>query len=354
MRTVDLRSDTVTRPSAKMREAMYKAEVGDDVYGEDPTVNKLEEIAAHAVGKEAGLFVCSGTMGNLLALLAHCGRGDEVIVGSESHIVVHEQGGVAALGSIHPRMVPTQPDGTMRLDEVRESINPDDIHAARTKLLCLENTWHGIPVGLDYMTEACELAHANELKVHLDGARIFNAACALGVSAGTVAADCDTVQFCFSKGLAAPMGSALCGDKDFIKYARRLRKMVGGGMRQVGIIAAAGIVALETMVERLAEDHANARILADGLSNMDGLTVFSEAVHTNMVFLKVNRPGCTNSDLLQRMAERGVIGGEEGKHGIRLVTHYGITEDDVKEALLQIQNSLAEIGERAVAVSNPA
>lgn len=246
MRIIDLRSDTVTKPTPAMREAMFKAEVGDDVYGDDPTVNKLEELAAKMLGKEAALFVCSGTMGNLLALLTHCtARGDEAIVGSESHIVIHEQGGAAALAGVALRMVKTQHDGTMLLEDIEESINPDDIHFTRSKLLCLENTWHGVPLSLEYMKDACALGRKHGLLLHLDGARIFNAATALGVTAKEVAAPFDTVQFCFSKGLSAPMGSALCGSRQFIERARRLRKMVGGGMRQVGIVAAAAIVGLE-------------------------------------------------------------------------------------------------------------
>lgn len=344
MRIIDLRSDTVTHPSPQMREAMYKAEVGDDVYGEDPTVNRLEELAAATLGKESALFVSSGTMGNLLALMAHCSRGDEVILASESHIVVHEQGGIAPLGGIHPRMLPTRENGTMSLDEIQDSINPDDIHFARTRLLCLENTWHGIPLSLDYMDAACTLVRAHNVAVHLDGARVFNAALALQVPVSTVAARFDSVQFCLSKGLAAPVGSMLCGSTALVASSRRLRKMLGGGMRQAGIIAAAGIVALETMVDRLAEDHSLARMLADELCNMKGLEVFVEGVQTNMVFVKVNIPGRKDRDLLDLMSNKGLLASEEGKHGIRFVTHYGITESDIKSALVRIQESLSELG----------
>jgi threonine aldolase len=351
MQIVDLRSDTVTLPSPEMREAMYKAEVGDDVYGEDPTVNKLEEKAAAMLGKEAALFVCSGTMGNFLALLAHCQRGDEAIVASESHIVVHEQGGISALGSIHPRMLPTQPDGTMCLKEIELSVNPDDIHYARTRLICLENTWHGVALPLDYMKKVSQIAHSNGLKMHLDGARVFNAALALGVPVSQVASHFDTIQFCFSKGLAAPMGSALCGGAEFIKYARRLRKMVGGGMRQVGFAAAAAIVGLDKMVERLAEDHANAKFLGEGLAHVEGLQVDLKTVQTNMVFFHVTLPGLTDGELVQHLAQKGILADMDGHHGVRLVAHYGITREHIEHVLSTIQSVVKEFGRKPASVS---
>lgn len=326
-----------------MREAMFKAEVGDDVYSDDPTVNRLEELAAQRVGKEAALFVCSGTMGNLLALMTHCSaRGDEAIVGSESHIVVHEQGGAAALAGIQLRMLQTRSDGTLALEEIEDAINPDDIHFTRSKLLCLENTWHGIPLSMEYTNAACSIARKHGLLLHLDGARIFNAATALGVTAKEVAAPFDSVQFCFSKGLSAPIGSALCGSKHFIDTARRLRKMVGGGMRQVGIVAAAAIVGLEQMVDRLAEDHANAKILCEELCKIDGLKVNKEGVKTNMVFFTLSQK-ISNEDFLSRLKENGVLACDEGKGGIRFVTHYGIEADDVKEAAKCVALTLKQI-----------
>lgn len=342
MKKIDLRSDTVTKPSPEMRDAMFRAEVGDDVYGDDPTVNRLEEMAAATLGKEAALYVCSGTMGNLIALLAHCdARGDEVIVGSESHIVVHEQGGSAALAGVHPHMVKTQPDGTMLLQDIEDAINPDDIHYARTRLICLENTWHGVPLTMEYTQQVAALAKKHGLLLHLDGARIFNAATALNVSAKEIAAPYDTVQFCFSKGLSAPMGSALCGSKQFIAKARRLRKMVGGGMRQVGIVAAACIVGLEKMVERLKEDHANAKILCTELCKIEGLQVNKDAVQTNMVFFKLPT-GLSNEDFLRHCADNGLLACDEGKAGIRLVTHYGITKEDVIEAAQIVATTLKQ------------
>ncbi|MBY0547528.1 MAG: low-specificity L-threonine aldolase [Candidatus Obscuribacterales bacterium] len=351
MRIIDLRSDTVTKPTPAMREAMFKAEVGDDVYGDDPTVNKLEELAAKMLGKEAALFVCSGTMGNLLALLTHCtARGDEAIVGSESHIVIHEQGGAAALAGVALRMVKTQHDGTMLLEDIEESINPDDIHFTRSKLLCLENTWHGVPLSLEYMKDACALGRKHGLLLHLDGARIFNAATALGVTAKEVAAPFDTVQFCFSKGLSAPMGSALCGSRQFIERARRLRKMVGGGMRQVGIVAAAAIVGLEQMVERLAEDHANAKILCDELCKIDGLKVNKEGVRTNMVFFKISQQ-ISQEEFLNRLQDNGLLACDEGRGGIRFVTHYGIDADDVREAAKRVALTVKQITEGTLAAT---
>jgi threonine aldolase len=248
---IDLRSDTVTHPTPAMREAMARAEVGDDVFGDDPTVNRLQEMAAERMGKEAGLFVPSGTMGNLAAVLSHCGRGDEVILGSKSHTFLYEAGGVSALGGVHSHQASNQPDGTLDLGEVRGAIRSEDDHFPVTRLICLENTHNrcgGVALTVEYTRAAGELAHEHGLALHLDGARIFNAAVALGVEAGDLAAPADSITFCLSKALSAPVGSVLCGSKDFIARARRARKQLGGGMRQAGVLAAAGIVALETMV----------------------------------------------------------------------------------------------------------
>ena len=265
MKVIDLRSDTVTKPTPEMREAMYRAEVGDDVYGEDPTVNRLEAMAAQRMGKEAALFVASGTMGNLVALLTHCGRGDEVILGDRSHSFLFEQGGMAALGGITPWPVPNQPDGTMRLEDIERAIRGDNVHFPRTRLICLENTHNmcnGAPLTAEYTAQVAELAHARGLRVHVDGARIFNAAAALNVGVQELVQEVDSVTFCLSKGLCAPVGSVLCGSADFVAEARRARKVVGGGMRQAGILAAAGIVALEQIADRMGEDHTRARRLA--------------------------------------------------------------------------------------------
>ena len=268
MNNIDLRSDTVTQPTPEMREAMAKAVVGDDVYGEDPTVNKLQELAAKIMGKEAGLFIPSGTMGNLSAMLAHCQRGDEVILGNKSHTFLFEAGGISALGGVHSCQLPNQPDGSIKLDDIRNAIRSDDPHNPITRLIALENTHnrcggtYQIPA---YTREVCDFAHQHGLAVHLDGARIFNAAIACGVSVKEMVSHVDSVTFCLSKGLCAPVGSILCGSREFIRQAHRIRKQLGGGMRQAGILAAAGIVALEHMVDRLIEDHIHARKLADGL-----------------------------------------------------------------------------------------
>ncbi|HJR75298.1 MAG TPA: low-specificity L-threonine aldolase [Luteimonas sp.] len=282
---IDLRSDTVTRPSPAMREAMLRADVGDDVYGEDPTVNALQDRLAGDLGFEAGLFVPSGTQSNLLALMAHCQRGDEYIVGMDAHTYKYEGGGAAVLGSIQPQPLPQAADGTLPLDAVERAIKPDDPHYARTRLLCLENTWHGRPLPPDYLAAARTLCDRRGLSLHLDGARLFNAAVAQGVPAREIARHFDSVSVCLSKGLGAPVGSVLVGTQALIDQARRLRKMVGGGMRQAGILAAAGVYALDHHVERLADDHARAARLAEGLRDASGLEVVGQ--HTNMVFIEV-------------------------------------------------------------------
>jgi threonine aldolase len=336
MHSVDLRSDTLTQPTPAMRRAMAEAEVGDDVFGEDPTVNHLEEIAAARLGKEAGLFVASGTMGNLVSLLAHCGRGDEIILGSQAHTFRSEQGGSAALAGIHPWTIPNQPDGTLDLEDVQYAIRGDDIHFPRTRLIILENTHNGCsgyPLDTDYMKAAGELARRHELKIHVDGARFFNAAVALGVRPQDLAAEADSVSFCLSKGLAAPVGSVICGQKDFINEARRARKVVGGGMRQAGILAAAGIVALNEMVDRLAQDHANAKQLAVGLAEIPGLSVEPDQIHTNIVYFEVNREGMTPQAFVQQMDAAGVRMLPLGPQKVRAVTHYHITSEDIDQAL---------------------
>lgn len=329
MKRIDLRSDTVTQPSPQMREAMLRAELGDDVFGEDPTVNHLEELAATLTGKEAALFVASGTMGNLVALLTHCNRGEEAILGSLSHIHIHELGGIAALGGIHSRIVQTQNDGSMDISTMEKLINDDDIHCAPGKLICLENTWYGRVLPLAYMQEVKELAEQNNLLVHLDGARLFNAAVALDTAAKNIAQYADSVQFCLSKGLAAPVGSMLCGSREFIARARRARKQVGGGMRQAGVIAAAGVVALKSMVERLRDDHKNAQLLADLARKIEGIKVLH--AETNMVFLGSAISGVSTRRLCQELNTGGLLCfGEEV--GIRCVTHYGIEEADIEAA----------------------
>lgn len=342
---IDLRSDTVTLPTPEMRKAMYEAEVGDDVYGEDPTVNRLQEMAAERMGKEAALFVASGTMGNLVSILTHCGRGDEVILGNWSHTFLYEVGGMAALGGVHPRPIPNQPDGTLDIRDIEAAIRPENIHFPRTRLVCLENTHNrcgGAVLTPEYTSQVADLAHRHGLKVHLDGARIFNAAIALGVDVKELVKDVDSVMFCLSKGLSAPVGSLLCGDADFIAEARRMRKMVGGGMRQAGVLAAAGIVALTRMVDRLAEDHSNARRLAQGLAELPGVSIDPERVKTNIVIFEFDHPKLTPQEFCARLAEEGVLMLPiEGKR-IRAVTHYGITAADIDQALAAMRKVLAD------------
>ncbi len=332
---IDLRSDTVTQPTPAMRRAMYEAEVGDDVYGEDPTVNRLEALAAAMLGKEAALLVTSGTQGNLAAVLAHCGRGDEVIVGHLAHMYLYEQGGMAALAGVQPRVVTNQDDGTLDLDEVEAAIRPENIHFPRTRLIAIENTHnrrYGAALGLPYLRALRERADRHGLRVHMDGARLFNAAVALGVPAREIAATADTVMVCLSKGLSAPIGSLLLGPADFIAEARRARKVLGGGMRQAGIIAAAGIVALTQMVDRLADDHARARRLAEALATMPGLRVDLARVHTNMVYVDLEPPR-TAAQLARALAHQGVRVHPVGPRRLRLVTHYGIEDEHIAAAI---------------------
>jgi threonine aldolase len=336
---VDLRSDTVTQPTPAMREAMARAAVGDDVYGEDPSVNRLQEIAAEMVGKEAGLFLPSGTMGNLAAILAHCGRGDEVILGNKAHTFLYEAGGVSALGGVHSCQVPNQPDGTLALDDIQAAIRPMDAHFPVTRLIALENTHNrcgGSVISADYTRAVGQLAREHNLSLHLDGARLFNAAVALGVDAHELTKPVDSVTFCLSKGLCAPVGSVLCGSQEFIQRAHRIRKQLGGGMRQAGILAAAGIVALENMVSRLADDHAHAKRLAQGLARIPGLILDPGTPHTNMVFLNLSEQLSLNaSQVAEQLSRRGVRVGVVGARRFRLVTHYWIEEAGVDKAVTE-------------------
>jgi threonine aldolase len=324
--TIDLRSDTVTKPSPAMREAMARAEVGDDVFGDDPTVNRLQEVCAGRFGMEAGLFFPSGTQSNCAALMAHCQRGDEVIVGQDAHTFHYEAGGMAVLGSIQPQPLNNRPDGTLDLGEVEAAIKPDDAHFAITKLLALENTIGGKVIGRPYLADAVALARRRKLSTHLDGARIFNAAVKLGMPVAELCAGFDTVSVCLSKGLGTPAGTVLVGRRDVIARARRVRKMLGGTMRQVGILAAAGLYALEHNVDRLAEDHANAERLAKGLAKL-GLAV--DPVQTNMVFLTV--PKESAADLKRHLDASGIatLGGTK----MRLVTHLDVDTQGIDRAL---------------------
>jgi threonine aldolase len=338
MQTIDLRSDTVTQPTPAMREAMAKAPVGDDVYGDDPTINALQELAAAKLGKAAGLFVPSGTMGNLAAILAHCQRGDEVIMGQHSHTFLHEGGGISTLGGVHSCQLKEQPDGSLALDEIEAVIrNPEDDHEPITRLIEIENTQNacgGLPLTPAYTRQLADFAHARGLILHLDGARVFNAAVAQGVDVKELTGPVDSVTFCLSKGLAAPVGSVLCGSADFIKKARKIRKHLGGGMRQAGILAAAGILALETMVDRLAEDHARARNLAEGLSEIPALRLDPGSPATNMIFFSLaDSVTLTTAQIEQKMAERGFLVNACGPRRFRLVTHVWIG-DAVVEPLV--------------------
>jgi threonine aldolase len=333
---IDLRSDTVTKPTPAMRQAMAQAEVGDDVFGEDPTVRRLESLAAELMGKEAAVFVASGTMGNLVCLLAHCQRGEEAIVGSEAHVLHYEVAGAAGLGGIQLRPVPNDDHGMLDLDAVAAAVRPQNVHMPRTALLCLENTQNRCGGGVvtpEETAQAAKLAHRHGAAVHLDGARIFNAAVALGVAAAELTADVDSVTFCLSKGLSAPVGSLVCGAADFIARARKARKSLGGGMRQAGVIAAAGIVALETMIERLAEDHANAKLLAEGLAGVPGVRIDPGRVQTNIVVLAVD----DGVRFQQRLREAGVLTTAFGPARVRMVTHYGIGRAEIEEALARVR-----------------
>ncbi|MGM9481695.1 low-specificity L-threonine aldolase [Roseateles sp. NT4] len=324
---VDLRSDTVTRPTPAMLEAIAAAKVGDDVFGDDPTANALQERVAALLGKEAALFMSSGTQSNLCGLLAHCGRGDEYIVGQLAHTYRYEGGGAAVLGSIQPQPLPNQPDGTIKLEDIAAAIKPDDPHFARTRLLALENTWSGNVLPASYVADACELAHKRGLATHLDGARLFNAAVASGRTVGELVRHFDSVSICFSKGLGAPIGSMLVGSKELIARAHRVRKMVGGGLRQVGLLAAAADHALSHHVERLAQDHALAKRLADGLAALPGVTVTPP--QTNIVFAQVS-DGRTPA-LLEHLKSRGVLA--TGMIGLRFVTHLDVDAAGVDHAI---------------------
>jgi len=330
MEWIDLRSDTVTEPTPEMRQAMAEAEVGDDVFGDDPTVHRLEEMAADRMGKPAAVFVASGTMGNLAAVLSHCQRGDEIILGDQSHTYLNEAGGVSALGGVHSRAIPDQPDGTLRVEDIQAAIRVNDEHYPISRLIVVENTHNlmgGTALSPKYMDSVSAIARERGLKIHLDGARIFNAAAALGVPASALAESADTVTFCLSKGLCAPVGSVLCGPEDFIQRARRARKQLGGGMRQAGILAAAGIVALEKMVDRLSEDHARARRLADGLRALPAITLEQDPPPSNMVYLKLDpNAGITTGDLIRTLGKEGIKLIARDEYRMRLVVHYWIND----------------------------
>ncbi len=348
---IDLRSDTVTRPTPAMRRAMAEAEVGDDVYGEDPTVRRLEELAAARLGRQAAIFVPTGTMGNQIAVHLHTRPGSEVIIEARGHIFNFEMGAMAVWSGALPRPIPT-PAGLLEPAQVESVVNPAVSYRTPTRLLCLENThnlWSGLPMNGERTRALAAVAHAHGLKVHLDGARIHNAAAALGTSAAELARDCDTVMFCLSKGLAAPVGSLLVGDADTIVEARRVRKLFGGGMRQAGVLAAAGIVALNEMVDRLHEDHARARRLAEGLAELPAVDLDPASVQTNIVVfrLRAERFPAKNGTppsgrLVAGLKDRGVLCGPFGGYEVRMVTHYEIGDADIDAALLAARETFAD------------
>ncbi len=330
MNMIDLRSDTVTKPTPEMREAMYRAEVGDDVYGEDPTITELESLGARMTGKEAGLFVTSGTMGNQVAVMTHTRRGDEIICDAEAHIFYSEVAGLAVLSGVQARTIPSV-KGILSAETIEAAIRTEDIHQPSTSLICLENTHNragGTCYPLETLAAVRKVADRRKIPVHIDGARLFNAAVALGVPVDKITQYADTVQFCLSKGLCAPVGTIITGRSDFIARARKYRKMLGGGMRQAGILAAAGIVGLTSMVDRLAEDHQNARRLAEDLASA-GFSIDLSTVQTNIVMVDVSRMGVKAVDFASKLKKAGVLASVFGEYRIRMVTHHGITSVEI-------------------------
>ena len=345
MNYVDFRSDTVTMPTPAMRTAMANAQLGDDVYGEDPTINALQEQAAQLLGKEAALFVASGTMGNVASVLTHATRGEEVIMGVDSHIFNYEAGSVSTLGGVFPHPLPTDEHGCMDLAQVTKAIRPDDEHFTRTKLICVENSYgakSGTPLPLAYLAGIHGIAQKHQLKVHMDGARFFNSAVALNLPASDIAQYADSVSFCLSKGLCCPVGSLICGTESFIREARRIRKSLGGGMRQAGVLAAPGIIALSEMIERLADDHTHAKQLAEGLAQIPGIQIKPEMVKTNIIFFELAEDVPYSApQLAEKVRENAgiLIGAESGK-GFRAITHYWIQESDIINLLSAIREVL--------------
>ena len=336
MNTIDLRSDTLTQPTKTMRKAMAEAEVGDDVFSEEPTINRLEKIAASRMGKEAAVFVPSGTMGNLISMLSHCNRGDEVILGDQSHIFLNEVGGISALGGVHPHIIPNESDGTLNLETVEKKIRASDLHYPPTRVIALENTHNycmGSPIKPEYMQQAGNLAKRYNLKIHVDGARIFNASVAMGVDVKDLVREVDSVMFCLSKGLSAPVGSLVCGNKKFIDKARKWRKMVGGGMRQSGHLAAAGIIALDELVNELKKDHSNAQVLAQGLSRLRGIVLKPALIKTNIIFFSLKHPTLSPEAFLEKLELQGIKILMIQPQVFRAVLHREISEFQVDQVI---------------------
>ena len=347
MTAIDLRSDTVTKPTDEMRRAMAAAEVGDDVFGEDPSINELQERAATLLGKEAGLLTSSGTMSNLIATLAWSSKGDELVMGDQAHMFWNESAGQAALAGVQTRLVPNDSQGRINPEDVADAIRPPgNLHFPRTSMVCLENTHNrcsGAVLTPEDTKAVCDVAHAAGVPVHLDGARIFNASVALEVPPVELTRDVDDLSFCLSKSLSCPVGSVLVGSQEFIDQAKRWRKMLGGGMRQAGVLAAAGLVALDTMIDRLAEDHQHARRLAQGLANIDGLSVDPESIQTNIVYFGVDEDLGTAADVIAALKRHGVLVSYPGKQSIRMVTHRHISPEDIEEALSRTSAAVREL-----------
>lgn len=345
MHTIDLRSDTVTLPTKEMREAISNAELGDDVFQEDPTINNLEKLAAKKFNKEAAIFLPSGTMANLVAVLTHCNRGDEVILGDQSHTFLYEAGGISSFGGVHSRQLKNHNDGTIHLNDIKNAIRKKDVHFPPSRLICLENTHNrcfGMPLETNYVNEVVDIAKNNDMSVHVDGARIFNAAVATGSTVADLTKNVDSVSFCLSKGLSAPSGSLLCGDKNFIHRARFNRKALGGGMRQAGILAAAGVVAIDIMSAKIIEDHRNAKALAVGIAKIDGIIIETEKIKTNIIYFKLNHPKINSESLLDIMSEKNIRFFELGPNWFRLVTHSGISKENIDYVISEFDSFFSQ------------
>lgn len=345
MHTIDLRSDTVTLPTKEMREAISNAELGDDVFQEDPTINNLEKLAAKKFNKEAAIFLPSGTMANLVAVLTHCNRGDEVILGDQSHTFLYEAGGISSFGGVHSRQLKNHNDGTIHLNDIKNAIRKKDVHFPPSRLICLENTHNrcfGMPLETNYVNEVADIAKNNDMSVHVDGARIFNAAVATGSTVADLTKNVDSVSFCLSKGLSAPSGSLLCGDKNFIHRARFNRKALGGGMRQAGILAAAGVVAIDIMSAKIIEDHRNAKALAVGIAKIDGIIIETEKIKTNIIYFKLDHPKINSESLLNIMSKKNIRFFELGPNWFRLVTHSGISKENIDYVISEFDSFFSQ------------
>ena len=338
---IDLRSDTVTMPSDEMKQFMFNAPLGDDVYGDDPTINSLERKSSDIFGKEASLFVPSGTMANLISVLTHCNRGDEIILGNKSHIFVYEAGGSSVFGGVHSHQLNNNDDGTIDLNDIKNSVrNIEDAHHPKSRLVCLENTHnicYGVPINENYFNKVKQIVDQHNLKLHIDGARIFNAAVALNTTVKKLAKYADSITCCLSKGLAAPVGSLIMGNKDFISKARHIRKALGGGMRQSGLLASAGIYSFNNMIERLEEDHNNAQLLALGLSEIDEIKIDLDKIYTNIIFFNLQNTSIKDAELISQLLNNNIKIDSKGNRKFRMVTHYGIEKNDISTVVNQIK-----------------